>query len=93
MWGLERGRDGGEGRGSICIPGDIFLVEVDVVAGGFLRWQSVPNTKENRINEERATAAAVNKGAANGDTAVYLRAGDRLGNINMHFVAAGAGVT
>lgn len=72
----------------ICIPGNIFLVEVDVVAGGFIWWQAIPNatanTKETGLMVRLGCLLLIKTNWHN----IYLQAAPKLWTINIHFLVA-----
>lgn len=77
-----------EAHWGICIPGNIFLVEVDVIAGGFIWWQAIPNATANT----KGTGLMVRLGClllikTNWHN-IYLQAAPKLWTINIHFLVA-----
>lgn len=72
----------------ICIPGNIFLIEVDVIAGGFIWWQAIPNatanTKEPGLIVRSACLLLIKTNWHN----IYLQAAPKLCTINLHFLVA-----
>lgn len=78
----------GAAHWGICIPGNIFLVEVDVVAGGFIWWQTIPNaranTKETGLMVRLGCLLLIKTNWHN----IYLQAAPKLWTINIHFPVA-----
>lgn len=78
----------GAAHWGICIPGNIFLIEVDVIAGGFIWWQAIPNatanTKETGLIVRSACLLLIKTNWHN----IYLQAAPKLCTINLHFLVA-----
>lgn len=72
----------------IYIPGNIFLIEVDVIAGGFIWWQAIPNatanTKETGLIVRSGCLLLIKTNWHN----IYLQAAPKLWTINIHFLVA-----
>lgn len=71
----------------IWLPGNIFLVEVDVIGGRFIWWQAIPNATANTKQSGLIVSSGCQLIKINGDS-IYLQATSKLWTINIHFLVA-----